>query len=110
MKRILVIDDEEQLRHLVQLAMEKAGFEVETACDGKEGIEKFDADEFDVVVTDIQMPGMDGHQVARHIRESRRPGTKVVGLTGKPFISDFDKIYHKPYSLRDLAEEIKQIA
>jgi len=83
MRRILVIDDEQSIRTIISLLLREMGYCVEAAENGKEGIEIFHRDgDFDLVITDIRMPKMDGNQVARHIRTSARPKTPLVAVAG----------------------------
>ncbi|GAG25292.1 unnamed protein product, partial [marine sediment metagenome] len=65
---ILVIEDEEQVRDIFSAILEKGGHEVEVVSDGRRGIEKFEKREFDLVFTDLGMPGMSGWQVAEKIK------------------------------------------
>jgi len=58
--RVLVIDDEKNMRHMLQILLRKAGYEVETAGDGIDGLEKMDRADFDFVLCDLKMPKMDG--------------------------------------------------
>src|SRR5262245_52868265 len=60
--RVLVVDDEESLRHMLSLVLSKDGFHVYTASSGKEGLDvlKTSSERFDICVTDVRMPGMDG--------------------------------------------------
>ena len=63
MARVLVIDDDEEQRTLVRAMLTGAGHHVEEAVDGAEGLRKFGAVKPDLVLTDIHMPGLDGHEV-----------------------------------------------
>lgn len=63
MARVLVIDDDEEQRTLVRAMLSGAGHHVEEAADGAEGLRKFGAAKPDLVLTDIHMPGLDGHEV-----------------------------------------------
>ena len=112
MIKILVIDDEQLILGLVKQVLTKFGFEVETALDGKEGIQKFDTTEFDLVITDINMPGMDGNGVARHIRISEKKYTPIIGITGTPWLveeKDFDLIIKKPFSIKLLVDSVMNL-
>lgn len=86
MRRILVIDDEEGILDVVRLVLSRAGFKVEIALNGRNGIQKFDDGCFDLVITDILMPEMDGKDVVKHIRNSDRPYTPIIGFSGTPWL------------------------
>ena len=60
MPRILVIDDNAAIRELLRLVLEEEGYEVIEAADGAEGLQRYQATPTDLVITDLQMPGMDG--------------------------------------------------
>jgi len=69
-KKILVIEDHEEMRELLQLALEQAGYEVATAKDGVQGYDKALFLKPDLIVTDIRMPGADGIHVVRRVRDT----------------------------------------
>ncbi len=69
-KPILIIDDEQQLLKLVSMLLSKKGFQVETAVDGIEGIEKLKSQQFDLVICDLNMPRLDGIGVIKKARSS----------------------------------------
>lgn len=85
-KRILVIDDDPLVRRSLQLLLKQAGFSVDSAASGMEGLEKLPSGHFDLVITDVRMPGMDGFSVLKAIREycvaADRPPFREVVLTG----------------------------
>ncbi|MFO7555483.1 MAG: response regulator, partial [Desulfobacterales bacterium] len=85
MNRILVIDDEKMILDLFQIVLSRAGCNVEIASDGQEGIKKFNNGQFDLVITDILMPGLDGRDVVDHIRNSDNPCTPIIGMSGTPW-------------------------
>lgn len=68
MARVLVIDDDEEIRTLVAAMLERAGHKPELASDGKEGLRKFGERKPHLVLTDIHMPGLDGHDVISALR------------------------------------------
>ncbi|UCG62893.1 MAG: response regulator [Candidatus Zixiibacteriota bacterium] len=78
---ILVVDDEEVVLSLVRDALEDDGFTVFTACDGARALELIDENRFDLVITDIRMPGMDGIELVKRIRDIVS-GVEVVFTTG----------------------------
>jgi two-component system chemotaxis response regulator CheY len=88
-KRILTIDDSKTIRDMLLLTLQDAGFEVLQAVDGKDGIEVLGRERVDVVITDINMPNMDGYQVIRHLRaDPAHKTTPILVLTTE---SDSDK-------------------
>lgn len=68
MARVLVIDDDEEIRTLVESILVAAGHRVELASDGKEGLQALGKRPPDIVITDISMPGLDGHDVISALR------------------------------------------
>lgn len=79
--RILVIDDESNIRMMVRLALRHVGHTVETASDGAEGLEKFgEGAEWDLVLLDHRMPGLTGLEVLREMRR-RDPDARVIMIT-----------------------------
>ena len=110
MSSVLVIDDEEGITEVIQEALNLHGYDVQTACDGNEGIQKFKDQLFDVVITDIMMPNTDGNSVVRYIRASSRRTTPIIGISGTPLLlnnSDFDKVLFKPFPLQSLITAVK---
>lgn len=80
-KRILIIDDEENIRRVIRLALEAAGYEVGEASNGEHGLEAYkDGSTWDAVLLDQKMPGMDGLETLRHIKE-RSTGARVIMVT-----------------------------
>jgi two-component system, OmpR family, KDP operon response regulator KdpE len=72
MSRVLVVDDEAGIRKVVRDALERAGHAVETAVEGEEASRLFDDAGFDLVITDLSMPRMDGLSLVKHIRRTSR--------------------------------------
>ncbi len=81
MLRVLVIDDEEDIRDVLYDVLSRAGFEVDVASTGDEGIEKLRSEPADVIVTDIIMPGKDGVTTIREIRKEF-PDAKIIAISG----------------------------
>ncbi len=110
MFNVLVIDDEQMICDLVEQALSMAGFKVETVDDSERGMVKFDSGLYDLVVTDVRMPGVDGRVVLHHIRHSERKSTPVIGLSGTPWLlhnGDFDAVLHKPFAIQNLIDKAK---
>lgn len=79
--QVLVIDDDAVVGRSFDRVLTKKGYEVNTALTGEEGLERIEAKNYDVVFTDIQMPGMNGMEVAEKIKD-KCPWTPVVVITG----------------------------
>jgi DNA-binding NtrC family response regulator len=79
-KTVLVIDDDDSLRRVVEYTLSEAGYRVLTAAEGYEGLRIFDLEHPPVVITDIQMPGLTGYEVLKKVREGD-PDTLVVVIT-----------------------------
>lgn len=113
MCRVLIIDDEEAVRSVLQEAFSLSGIDADAAADGSDGIEKFHQGKFDIVITDLAMPGMNGNSVARKIRNSDRPNTLIIGISGMAWRFDdhlFDLIFEKPMSISSLVDAVKDFA
>jgi PAS domain S-box-containing protein len=80
-KRILVVDDEADLREILQIYLTELGYDVLTAADGREGLDRFLAERPAIVLSDIKMPVMDGVEMLRQIKLAD-PETEVVMITG----------------------------
>jgi len=109
---ILVIDDEKGLLSVLREALTRFGHRVEIAEDGLEGVQKFDGGGFDIVITDMRMPGLDGEGVVRHIRKSPHKSIPVIGISGTPWLlkeNGFDVILSKPFPLQDLIDSVSRL-
>lgn len=80
-KKVLVVDDDPVVGRSFDRVLSDKGYSVSTALDGQEALNKLSHEDYDVVFTDIKMPGMDGLEVASRIKE-RRPWIPVVIITG----------------------------
>ena len=79
--KILLIDDEEGIRKLLGISLRDAGYPVSIAIDGERGIELFQEEAPEIVLTDIKMPGLDGIEVLRRVK-AMSPDTEVIVITG----------------------------
>lgn len=79
--RVLLVDDEPGIRNVLQIYLKDAGFDVAMADNGKEAAHAVGEQRFDIVLTDIRMPGMDGIALLKHIKEIR-PQVEVIMITG----------------------------
>ena len=107
--RILVVDDEDDVRQLVARILRDAGFEVEVAADGAEAIERLTTGPPDLLVLDIMMPGVDGWKVLGHIKGMEAPPTVLI-LTARPEYDSVQRarregvaaVISKPFRFYDL--------
>jgi CheY-like chemotaxis protein len=81
MARIIVIDDEKDVRDVLKEVLERAGFDVEVAANGDDGLELLRSKGADVVITDIIMPGKNGVETVQDIRKNF-PNTRVIVISG----------------------------
>jgi DNA-binding response OmpR family regulator len=112
MGTILIIEDEKGILELIQEVLTLFGHNVDTASNGQEGIQKFDNKSFDLVITDVRMPGTSGHTVVQHIRNSSKKGTPIIGMSGTPWLlqnQDFDMVLQKPFPLQTLIDSLKRL-
>jgi DNA-binding NtrC family response regulator len=115
--RVLLVDDEESISSVLALALRSMDFVVETARDAETAVVRLERDEFDVLVVDMILPGMDGVALTRAVHASH-PGTKVIVLTGAPSDDNYRETMSagafaylaKPIRLLHLTEEIKRAA
>lgn len=68
-KTIMVVDDSASLRQVVSIALKGAGFDVIEACDGKDGLSKINGQKIHLIISDVNMPNMDGITLIRHLRQ-----------------------------------------
>ncbi|MBQ3403906.1 MAG: response regulator transcription factor [Oscillospiraceae bacterium] len=114
-KRILVIEDDKNISELLQIYLEKEGFEVSTALDGGKGISEFEKCKPDLVLLDIMLPVMDGWEVCREIRLSS--SVPIIMLTAKGETLDkvtgldmgADDYIVKPFEVKELIARIRAV-
>jgi len=90
MKKILVVDDEESIRELYRAELSDEGYEVDLAADGREALRRLDAFRPDLVTLDIKMPGIDGIEVLRRIREKNATIPVILVSAFGEFKQDFN--------------------
>jgi two-component system, OmpR family, response regulator len=114
--RLLVVDDEPNIRELLSASLRFAGFDVETAADGHEALRLVGSFLPDLVVLDVMMPGIDGFEVVRRMRHNRQ-GMPVLFLTAKDATEDkiggltlgADDYITKPFSLEEVIARIRAV-
>ena len=115
MQKILVVEDDVKIARFIELELQHEGFTVETAHDGRTGLEKALEGEFDLLILDIMLPGLNGMEVCRRIRlNSNIP---IVMLTAKDDTMDkvmgldfgADDYMTKPFAIEELLARIRRI-
>ncbi|HZT46030.1 MAG TPA: ATP-binding protein [Gaiellaceae bacterium] len=114
--RVLLADDEELVRRVTAEMLRRCGYEVVQAESGAEAFERLAEGEFDILVTDVAMSGMDGAALARRARELRR-GLPVLFISGYPadllardrLVGEHDEVLTKPFTPKQLAERIELV-
>ena len=108
--RLLVVDDSRDNRILLQQMLDNAGFQVQTAENGQSAVEIYSSWHPHLIWMDIRMPGVDGYQATRIIKESNGPETKVIAVTASAFEEErarvleagCDDFLRKPFSESDI--------
>lgn len=115
-KRVLVVDDDREIRWLLTMFIGKLDYHVDQAPNGAEALSMFQAQPFDLVISDIQMPEMDGHRLMRELK-ALSPGIPVVLVTGKPLddgasggaATAAERVLFKPFPLDELKAVMERI-
>ena len=116
MTHILVIDDDTNIRLLVRHILEKDNHEVTEAIDGEEGIQVFEQNTPDLVITDIFLPGRDGHGTIEKLTREH-PGVKIIAMTGHGTAENNEYLriaeslgarqtLSKPFSVKDVLQAV----
>jgi two-component system cell cycle response regulator CpdR len=117
MANILLAEDDDSLRQFLAKALQRAGHQVTHVGDGLEALEAVENEEFDLLLADIVMPGMDGIELARRAAE-RLPDLRVLFITGFAAVAlharragprQDTKILSKPFHLRELVDQVEKI-
>lgn len=114
-KKVLVVDDEERIRRLIQMYLEREEFEVEEAENGTQALEMALENDYDVILLDIMMPEMDGIEVCTELRKEKT--TPIIMLTAKGeesnrvqgFEVGADDYIVKPFSPREVVLRVKAV-
>ena len=116
--KILAVDDEAHILHVVSLKLRNAGFEVLTAQDGQEALETTLAERPDLIITDYQMPRMDGMELCKALQEqSDVPGVPIILLSARGFdvapedmaASGIVDVLEKPFSPREILSRVEEL-
>ena len=116
MRKILLAEDDDSLRGFLARALERAGYEVTSCADGDEAMTALDSGPYDLLLTDIVMPGADGIEVAR-AAAARMPGVPIMFITGFAAVAlsgpnkapEGSKVMSKPIHLREIVSEVEKM-
>ena len=115
-KRALVVDDDDPIRMMLAKVVERQNFDVDTARDGVEAIERIDADGYSLILLDLMMPRIDGYGVLQHLQEhhpdkltctiiaSAVPESEILRRFSIPVF----RVHAKPFDMAKLIEDIHE--
>jgi DNA-binding response OmpR family regulator len=119
MGSILIIEDDSEIRNMLKIMVQRAGFSVQTAVNGLEGIKMFRRAPSNIVITDIVMPEKEGLETILELREEY-PEVKIIAISGggrhdaisylqsaKDFGADY--VFQKPFSKKEIIAAIKDL-
>ena len=118
MAHILIVEDNLEMLQILKSALEKSGYEVVVASGGQAGLDEYNKHQFDVVITDIVMPDVDGLQFVKAIRQIDK-ATKIIAISGggtemeASYALNVADIYganvelHKPFTMEELLEMVQ---
>ena len=115
-KRLLVVDDDDEIRELLEFDLAHSGYSVDTACDGLEGLNKAVNNHYDIILLDVMMPKMNGFDVCKNLRKAN-PDVPVLLLTAKGTIGDktqgfdcgADDYLVKPFDIQEVLLRVKAL-
>jgi two-component system, OmpR family, response regulator ArlR len=113
MERILIIEDEEKIARFVELELTHEGYQVEKAMDGRDGLDKIKTRPFDLILLDVMLPGINGVEVLRRIRQTSN--VPVILLTARDSVVDkvtgldagADDYVTKPFAIEELLARVR---
>ena len=114
--RLLIVEDEKQICDMVAKSLYDAGYEVDTCYDGEEALECILSEEYDLIVLDLNLPGMDGMEILKELRQKNEE-TKVIILSARGQIADkvegldagANDYMEKPFHLQELEARIRSL-
>lgn len=105
---VLLVEDEPAIRRLIATSLERAGYRVIEARHGREALELFD-DSIDLLLTDVRLPHVDGHELVRRLRE-KRPELRVLAISGYPLNAPTEGVFlAKPFPREVLLKAVRDV-
>jgi YesN/AraC family two-component response regulator len=119
MRKVLIIDDEPYILLMLKKMLERAGYEVDLASNGREGMTLFEKGSADLVITDIIMPDKEGLELIIEMKK-QSPELKIIAMSGGGRISPesylecathfgAEKVFQKPFRQKDLVSAVKEL-
>ncbi len=115
MYRILIADDEENIREVIKEYAEFEGHEVDEACDGMQAVEAAKAKDYDIIIMDVMMPRLDGYSAVKEIRKTKQTPVLMLSARGEEYDKLFgfemgvDDYVVKPFSPKEVMARINAI-
>ncbi len=110
--KVLVIDDETIILKMLSTALSTKGYQVDTADSGEKSQKKLQSNDYGLVITDMAMDKMTGHDVLANVRNLKGDSVPVIAMSGNPWMIDknlFNAVLPKPYSLELLFEMVQNL-
>ncbi len=124
-KNILIIDDDEEICNEMKEILQDEGYLVETANDGINGLDLIKKNNYDIILQDLKLPGINGIDILKYTKKNK-PDIKVIVLTGRPLIKDqlikknydnddkvlielSDGLFNKPFNIITILNKIKEL-
>ncbi len=109
--KVLIIDDEKMILEMLSQRLRRSGFFVDVAENAEDGISKIITNSYDLVITDIRMPGMSGDNVLKYVKNHAERPIPIIAMSGTPWLfenSSFDAVIVKPFSKEELLKVMSQ--
>ena len=110
--KILVIDDNRALLELLSRILTTVGFAVDVVESAEQGIKKIHKTPYDLILTDIRMPGMSGNEFFDYVKKNVDRSFPIIAMSGTPWLlknSSFDAVIPKPFHKADLLDVVSQL-
>ena len=114
--RVLIVDDDDAIRVMVERVLRREKFDVDSARDGFEAIEKLSRNDYGTILLDLMMPRIDGHGVLRYLvtdRQSSQPAVIIMTANLQSALDTIDAlpvkcVLPKPFDIRNLVERVRE--
>ncbi len=112
--KILIVDDEKEILELLSQSLSRNGIfvDIDLAESAEEGIKKISDTPYDLIITDIKMPGMSGNEFFDYVKNNVEQSIPIIAMSGTPWLlenSTFDAVIPKPFNKADLLDVVSQL-